>query len=69
MFEAFTLGRPLFFLTQEEVKNLRDASKFNAAGQELGYQAIQGTKPQTLGYGLTDSPVGLCAWILEKVLL
>jgi pimeloyl-ACP methyl ester carboxylesterase len=33
---------------------------------EMGYQAIQGTKPQTLGYGLSDSPLGLAAWILEK---
>jgi pimeloyl-ACP methyl ester carboxylesterase len=33
---------------------------------ETGYQQIQGTKPQTLGYGLTDSPAGLCAWIVEK---
>ena len=34
--------------------------------EETGYQAIQGTKPQTLAYGLTDSPVGLAAWIVEK---
>jgi pimeloyl-ACP methyl ester carboxylesterase len=34
--------------------------------EETGYQWIQGTKPQTLAYGLTDSPVGLLAWILEK---
>ena len=33
---------------------------------ETGYQAIQGTKPQTLAYGLTDSPAGLAAWIAEK---
>jgi len=33
---------------------------------EFGYQAIQGTKPLTLAYGLTDSPVGLAAWLLEK---
>lgn len=33
---------------------------------ERGYAAIQGTKPQTAAYGLTDSPAGLCAWILEK---
>src|SRR3954470_4716953 len=33
---------------------------------ERGYGAIQSTKPQTLGYGLTDSPAGLAAWILEK---
>jgi microsomal epoxide hydrolase len=34
--------------------------------EETGYQWIQGTKPQTLAYGLTDSPVGLAAWIIEK---
>lgn len=34
--------------------------------EETGYQAIQGTKPQTLAYGLTDSPAGLAAWIAEK---
>jgi microsomal epoxide hydrolase len=34
--------------------------------EETGYSGIQGTKPQTLAYGLTDSPVGLAAWILEK---
>lgn len=34
--------------------------------EETGYQGIQGTKPQTLGYGLNDSPAGLCAWIVEK---
>ena len=31
------------------------------------YSQIQATTPQTLGYSLVDSPVGLCAWILEKV--
>ncbi len=34
--------------------------------REGGYKAIQSTKPQTLGYGLNDSPAGLAAWILEK---
>jgi len=34
--------------------------------EETGYQAIQGTRPQTLAYGLTDSPAGLAAWIGEK---
>jgi pimeloyl-ACP methyl ester carboxylesterase len=34
--------------------------------EETGYQAIQGTKPQTLAYGLTDSPAGLAAWMAEK---
>jgi pimeloyl-ACP methyl ester carboxylesterase len=31
-----------------------------------GYQEIQGTRPQTLGYSLEDSPAGLAAWIVEK---
>jgi len=33
---------------------------------EGGYSHVQGTKPQTLGYALNDSPVGLAAWIVEK---
>ena len=33
---------------------------------ERAYQQIQGSKPQTLGYGLNDSPTGLAAWIVEK---
>jgi microsomal epoxide hydrolase len=35
--------------------------------EETGYQWIQGTRPQTLAYGLTDSPAGLAAWIVEKL--
>lgn len=34
---------------------------------EGAYAALQGTKPQTLSFALTDSPVGLAAWIAEKV--
>ena len=34
--------------------------------EETGYQWIQGTRPQTLAFALTDSPVGLAAWIVEK---
>ena len=34
--------------------------------EETGYQAIQGTKPQTLAFAMTDSPAGLAAWIVEK---
>jgi pimeloyl-ACP methyl ester carboxylesterase len=36
------------------------------AAEETGYQWIQGTKPQTLAFGLADSPAGLAAWIAEK---
>ncbi|MFZ0015487.1 MAG: epoxide hydrolase family protein [Acidimicrobiia bacterium] len=34
--------------------------------RERGYSSIQSTRPQTLGYALTDSPAGLAAWLLEK---
>lgn len=33
---------------------------------ERGYSAVQSTRPQTLGYALTDSPAGLAAWVLDK---
>src|SRR5581483_5354318 len=32
----------------------------------MGYMHIHGTRPQTLAYGLTDSPIGQLAWIIEK---
>lgn len=51
-------------LTSEEARRLQAARHFRDT--ETGYQAIQGTKPQTLGYALTDSPAGLAAWIAEK---
>jgi pimeloyl-ACP methyl ester carboxylesterase len=34
--------------------------------EDMGYQWIQGTRPQTLAFGLSDSPAGLAAWIVEK---
>jgi microsomal epoxide hydrolase len=34
--------------------------------EEGGYQAIQRSRPQTLAFGLADSPVGLASWIVEK---
>jgi pimeloyl-ACP methyl ester carboxylesterase len=36
-------------------------------GSGSGYSAIQSTRPQTVGYGLVDSPVGLAAWLLDKI--
>jgi microsomal epoxide hydrolase len=35
--------------------------------EETGYSTQQGTRPQTLAFALTDSPVGLAAWIAEKM--
>src|SRR3989454_5570673 len=50
--------------TDEERHYLEELQHWQT--EETGYQWIQGTKPQTLAYGLTDSPVGLAAWIVEK---
>ncbi|WP_433299434.1 epoxide hydrolase family protein [Pseudonocardia sp. CA-142604] len=50
--------------TPEEQAALARVSKFFTDGR--GYFAIQSTRPQTIGYGLTDSPVGQAAWIYEK---
>jgi microsomal epoxide hydrolase len=48
----------------EERRFLDELARF--LKEETGYQWIQGTKPQTLAFGLTDSPAGLAAWIAEK---
>ena len=42
------------------------ASLEHAAGWESGYSTEHATRPQTIGYALADSPVALCAWIVEK---
>jgi microsomal epoxide hydrolase len=51
-------------LSDKEKQWVQEGQAFQAG--ETGYQQIQGTKPQTLAYGLHDSPAGLAAWILEK---
>jgi pimeloyl-ACP methyl ester carboxylesterase len=53
------------YLTKEERRALADLDERNRTGS--GYSAVHATRPQTLGYALLDSPVALCAWILEKV--
>jgi epoxide hydrolase len=50
---------------EAELARLQERTAF-FQGPETGYSAIQGTKPQTLGYGLNDSPAGQAAWIVEK---
>jgi microsomal epoxide hydrolase len=51
-------------LTDEEKARLERLRSFRITGS--GYAAIQSTRPQTLAYGLTDSPAGQLAWIVEK---
>ena len=67
-------GAPLNFFTtglpgaedyaESELEGRARAVQRMADGH--GYLAIQSTRPQTLAYGLVDSPVGLCAWLLDK---
>ena len=62
---AAPTAEDLAALTDEEKAALARLSQFSAHGR--GYAAIQSTRPQTLGYGLTDSPAGQAAWIYEKL--
>ena len=50
--------------TAEEQAVLAQGGKYASDGS--GYASIQATRPQTLGYGLADSPVGQAMWIYEK---
>lgn len=49
-----------------EAENAMLAQRIQWLADEGGYSHIQATKPQTLSYGLNDSPAGLAAWIVEK---
>lgn len=51
-------------LTEVERHRLAEAERLRQVG--TGYADIQATRPQTLAYALTDSPVGQLAWIVEK---
>jgi pimeloyl-ACP methyl ester carboxylesterase len=55
-----TAGEP----SPEEARALAGIKHY--ADWDSGYSKQQATRPQTLGYGLTDSPAGQAAWILEK---
>ncbi|RAY13579.1 epoxide hydrolase [Actinomadura craniellae] len=60
----FLITVPSGELTEEEQQRLAVLLRYD---QELsGYMRIQSTRPQTLGFGLADSPVGQLAWIAEK---
>ena len=51
-------------LSEAEKKFMEESEQYQM--KENAYAMIQGTRPNTLGAGLNDSPVGLAAWILEK---
>lgn len=68
MLMTFPSGDPSEFegLTERDQARLGKLSRFDA--ELSGYMKIQQTRPQTLAYALTDSPVGQLAWIAEKFL-
>jgi pimeloyl-ACP methyl ester carboxylesterase len=51
-------------LSDAERRRLAKIQHFTT--EEWGYNQLQSTRPQTLAYGLTDSPAGQLAWIAEK---
>jgi pimeloyl-ACP methyl ester carboxylesterase len=63
---------PPYPLPEEELKTLTPLEQDRIARiggfvqKEFGYISIQSTRPQTLAYGLVDSPVGQLAWIMDK---
>ena len=63
---------PPFPLPDEELKSLTPLEQDRIARigtflqKEFGYISIQSTRPQTVSYGLVDSPVGQLAWIMDK---
>ncbi|EIW59623.1 alpha/beta-hydrolase [Trametes versicolor FP-101664 SS1] len=66
------LGNPLLYLSslflswdKDAMAGLKKTAQWRTKG--MGYFMEQATKPQTLGYNLADSPVGLLAWIYEKL--
>lgn len=52
-------------LTEHEVEGMARTGRFMTEGQ--GYYKMQSTKPTTLGFSFRDSPVGLLAWLYEKM--
>ena len=63
---------PPFPLPEEELATLTPLEQDRIARigrflqEEFGYISIQSTRPQTVAYGLVDSPVGQLAWIMDK---
>src|SRR5207244_5153291 len=56
-------GSPMPAESEEERAALDAINTFNTSGR--GYFLEQATRPQTIGYGLLDSPIALAAWMLD----
>ncbi|WP_199191701.1 epoxide hydrolase family protein [Amycolatopsis sp. CA-126428] len=66
MFVTFPPPDPEALSALDDADRARLEFTVDFAQHAAGWQKIQGTRPQTLAYGLTDSPVGQLAWIVEK---
>lgn len=70
---AIHLNMPLVFPEASDFADLTPAEQQTVASmqhyqdKDAGYAKLQGTRPQTVGYALADSPVGQAAWIYEKI--
>lgn len=70
---AIHLNMPLIFPEPDQLADMTELEKSAVAAltyyneKDSGYSKQQATRPQTLGYGLVDSPVGQAAWIYEKM--
>lgn len=70
---AIHLNMPLIFPEESDFACLTPAEQaiverlVHYRRHDSGYAKIQGTRPQTIGYALADSPTGLAAWIYEKL--
>lgn len=58
------MNDPMRGVTPKEIERSQQRAK--ELTDHRAYGAIQGTRPQTLGYGLNDSPAGLAAWVVDK---
>src|ERR1700712_1219928 len=70
---AIHVNMPLVFPSPEDLADPTPAEAASLAASaefqkwESGYSGQQRTRPQTLGYGLVDSPAGQAAWVYEKM--
>jgi pimeloyl-ACP methyl ester carboxylesterase len=70
---AIHVNMPLIYPEAEDMADLTEAEQGALAAMkhyqdwDSGYSKQQATRPQSLGYGLVDSPVGQAAWIYEKM--
>ncbi len=62
---TFPAGDPADMAALSEAEQRRLAQFRHWQDDLMGYMQLQGTRPQTVAYGLTDSSVGQLAWIVE----